>query len=99
MQGPRTRIPVTSTPQDYLDMFMDDTESWAMLVMKSHIVGHRENEKLLMEETIESSGSLALQREGKAFSTEIRMFNDPINNHAPTKKSQFCCKNLPIDQD
>ena len=57
MQGPRTHIPVTSTPQDYLDMFMDDTESWAMLVMKSHIVGHRENEKLLMEETIESSGS------------------------------------------
>ena len=34
LQETCSRIPVTSTPQDYLNMFKDDTESGAMLVMK-----------------------------------------------------------------
>ena len=51
----------------------------------------------MLEETIESSGSLAWQRDGKAFSPEIRTFiYDATDNHIPTKNVP---KNVPIDQD
>ena len=57
------------------------------------IVLFLENEKFMLAENMESSRSLARQREGKAFCHELRKLNyDAIDNHVPTKMCRFCCK-------
>ena len=56
---------------------------------KTATIVHLDNEKIMLEEAIESlqaSGTPSLEKEGKTFPPEIRMFvYDAIVNHVPTK--------------
>ena len=59
-----------------------------------------ENDKLYLEETVqtlkESSSTSNLQKEGKQFSIDMRLFvYDSIVNHVPTKNVPILIENMP----
>ncbi|XP_014662638.1 PREDICTED: uncharacterized protein LOC106805525 [Priapulus caudatus] len=62
---------------------------------KNEVIRDLENEKLRLEETIESMkcGDSNLQKEGKQYSSDMRMFvYDAVVNHVPTKNVPILMK-------